>query len=202
MTKSWVIGISTVNFDHLKLSSKQQSGGNNPGPRDFVVRYRIGTGGTWKDVPGTTIVTANNWTNGVLDSIPLPDTCANQSSLWLQWVMTSDTNSVGALVTSAGIDKIDDIYITGKQVMSAVNNSVPATVCIYPNPVRGELIIESSEPVVSVSLLNAGGMTVLNQNMHESTRQVVNTTSLPAGLYIVKILQRSGRMVTRKIVIG
>jgi len=32
--KAWVIEISTENFENLTISSIQQSGGNDPGPKD------------------------------------------------------------------------------------------------------------------------------------------------------------------------
>ena len=110
MTKYWVIRLNTVGYEMLKLSSKQQTGGNNPGPRDFMVQYRIGTTGTWADVPNSTMITANNWSSALLDSIDLPEPCKNQSSLYLRWIMTTNINSTGGTLTSNGINKIDDIY--------------------------------------------------------------------------------------------
>jgi hypothetical protein len=114
MTKCWMIELSTLNYENLKISSKQQSGGNNPGPKDFIVQYRIGSGGTWTDVPNAVIITANNWTSGVLDSLPMPDSCENRASLFLRWLMTTNDNTAGGTVAASGIDKIEDIYITGK----------------------------------------------------------------------------------------
>lgn len=43
-----------------------------PGPRDFKVQYKIGSGGTWTDVTGSSVTVANNFTSGVLTDIALP----------------------------------------------------------------------------------------------------------------------------------
>ncbi len=59
-TKGWIIEFSSTNFTSLTLSSKQQSGGTNAGPRDFKAQYRIGAGGIWTDITGATSITVLN----------------------------------------------------------------------------------------------------------------------------------------------
>jgi hypothetical protein len=201
-TKSWVVEITTVNYDHLKISSKQQSGGNNPGPRDFTLQYRIAVNGTWTDVPDAVIVTANNWTSGALDSVALPDSCANRPSLFLRWLMTSDTNSAGAIVASTGIDKIDEIYISGKQISTGLDETFGSAECrIYPNPSHGNLTIASSEPVVEISLINQLGIAVHKQTTPASRKIVFNPENLPGGIYVIKVQLQSEKLITKKVIL-
>ena len=54
-TKSWNIRFLTTGYNHIQLSSKQQGGGTNGGPKDFKLQYKITGTGTWADVPGGTI---------------------------------------------------------------------------------------------------------------------------------------------------
>jgi len=202
MTKSWVVEITTVNYDHLKISSKQQSGGNNPGPRDFALQYRIAADGIWTDVPDAVIVTANNWTSGALDSVALPDSCGNRPSLFLRWVMTSDTNSIGAIVAANGIDKIDDICITGKQIQTGLDEPVgPAACRIYPNPSHGNMTLESSEPMVGILLMNQLNIIVHKQTIPASRKIVIHPENLPCGMYVIKIQLQPDKLITQKVIL-
>lgn len=111
-SKYWQVELVTTGYADLKLSSKQRS--SSTGPRDFKVQYRIGVGGTWTDVTGATITTADNLTSGVLTNVSLPAACANQASVFLRWIMTSNTSVGGGTTASGGASNIDDIIITGR----------------------------------------------------------------------------------------
>ncbi len=202
MTKSWIIEITTLNYDNLKISSKQQSGGNNPGPQDYIIQYRIAAGGVWTDVPNTVILTANNWTSGVIDSVPLPGTCANQPSLWLRWLMTSNNNTAGGTVASTGIDKIDDIYITGHQGSTGISGENNAVFTVFPNPVRGEFRISSNEAMEEISVISQQGVCVKNQIISDDQQCLINTANLATGIYLVKIRLKTSKIATQKIVIN
>jgi hypothetical protein len=110
-TKYWVVELSTLNFGDLTLSSKQQS--SNTGPRDFNVQYRIGTQGTWTDVPNSNVTVANNFISGVLDKVELPAACNNKAFLYLRWIMTSNTSVNEGIVASGGTSRIDEIEVRG-----------------------------------------------------------------------------------------
>ncbi|HUX54476.1 MAG TPA: T9SS type A sorting domain-containing protein [Williamwhitmania sp.] len=112
-TKYWYVQFSTQGYGSLKISSKQQSGGTNPGPQDFKLQYKVGDG-DFTDVPNTAITVKNDWTTGVLASVDIPSEASNTSDMvTLRWIMTSNTNSAGGTVDAAGISKIDDIVVTG-----------------------------------------------------------------------------------------
>lgn len=107
--KWWQIEINTVGFENLEISSRQRSSGT--GPRNFTLQYRIGAIGVWTAVPNGAIVVADNFTSGVLNSVPLPVACENQVSLFLRWVMTSNVSVGGGTVATTGTSRIDDIQV-------------------------------------------------------------------------------------------
>jgi hypothetical protein len=109
--KYWQIKVVTKNYNTLKLSSKQKS--SNTGPRDFKIQYMNGYAGTWTDVPSGTVLDSNNWTYGVTDNLALPVACENQDTVYLRWIMTSNTSANGSTVAAAGTSRMDDIWITG-----------------------------------------------------------------------------------------
>ena len=108
-TDYWQIKCVSLGYNNLTISSKQYS--SPTGPRDFKVQFMIGYTGSWTDFPGDTITVANNWTSGVVSNVALPSACNNQDTVYIRWIMRSDTAVSGALVSSLGTSKIDDIYI-------------------------------------------------------------------------------------------
>ncbi len=201
-TKCWVVQVNTLGHEHLKLSSKQQSGGNNPGPRDYSVQYRIGASGPWTDVPNSTLVTANDWTTAVLDSIDLPEPCNNQASVFIRWIMTSNTNSTGGTVAAGGINKIDDIYFTGKQISTSINDlGKTVEFKVYPNPSVGPLNIVAPEMISAIEILDMQGKIVFVDNSVNSKVPTLNAEIIPKGTYFVRICTISGIIGAKSIII-
>ncbi|MGC4130115.1 MAG: chitobiase/beta-hexosaminidase C-terminal domain-containing protein [Bergeyella sp.] len=111
-TKYWEINFATTGMKDMTLSSVQRS--SNTGPKDFKVQYKIGTGGTYTDLPNATVVVANNWTSGVLTNVSLPSACENQALVYIRWIMTSN-NAVDGTLANAGTSRIENISIKGDQ---------------------------------------------------------------------------------------
>ena len=110
--KYWEIEFVTNGFTSLTISSKQKS--SDTGPKDFKLQYKVGAGGTYTDVSGTSIIVANdNFISGVLTNVSLPSGCNDQSSVYLIWIMTSNTSTNGGTVGGTGTSRIDDITIKG-----------------------------------------------------------------------------------------
>jgi len=107
-SKCWQIQFSTSGYNNVALSSKQRS--SSTGPRDFKVQYST-NGSSWTDA-GITVSVGSDWTTGVVDNVALPSACGNQSTLYLRWVMTSNTSVNSSTVASSGTSRIDDIAIT------------------------------------------------------------------------------------------
>jgi|GEM_PF-1874781 len=131
-TKYWVIEISTIGYGELTLSSKQRS--SNTGPRDFRLQYQIGEGGTWTDVPDSEIMVENNFSSGVLEHLALPAACNNKPSLFLRWILTSNTSVQEDEISGGGTSRIDDIFVKGlfstefKRIVTDVENPSPISV--------------------------------------------------------------------------
>lgn len=202
MTKCWIIQISTFGYENLSLSSKQQSGGNSPGPKDYKVQYRIGASGSWTDVPNSTMVTANNWTSASLDYIDLPVECKNQASLYLRWLSISDISSSGGTLVSTGLNKIDDIYIYGELIVTSIPDQEKPAVCkVFPNPTAGPVTITSTELISSLEVLNLSGIQMDQENCVNSREFSLDFSKFPAGSYFVRLRTISGKTMLKPLVI-
>jgi len=200
--KCWIVEVTTAGYENLKLSSKQQSGGNNPGPQDYTVQYRSGKNGIWIDIPGTAIVTANDWTTGVLDSVVVPVNCSNKDSLFLRWVMTTNNNSAGGVVNPNGINKIDDIYLTGKVMNTGIHDiQIAIPFQVFPNPSNGVFMVQSKEAISKVFLFNSLGKCVYSQLSLNKNNVSLKLDTITKGTYLLKIRTTSGKEGSQKIVI-
>ena len=110
-TKAWQVIIDATGYTSLKLSSKQISSAT--GPRDFKVQYKLSAAAAWVDVIGGTVIVATNFTTGVLANLSLPSACDGQSTVYVQWVMTTNTSVANATVAAGGTSRIDDVSFTG-----------------------------------------------------------------------------------------
>lgn len=113
--KAWVVQLSTLGFTNLTVSSRQQSGGNDPGPKFFQLEYSLDAGITWIPVDNGAIEVENDWETSFVDQLPLPEACEEQEQLAIRWLMTSEEASGGAgPVLETGKSKIDEIYFRGE----------------------------------------------------------------------------------------
>ncbi|HRS53536.1 MAG TPA: T9SS type A sorting domain-containing protein [Bacteroidales bacterium] len=154
--KCWQIEFSTQGFDNVLISSKQRS--SSTGPRDFRVEYSLDNI-NWYIVPNANITTADNWTTGVLQLIPLPNVCWDQPSVRLRWIMTSNTSVGGGTVGSSGTSRIDNILIVG-------NPLVIDTIAPYVSSITtincDSIVITFSEPVEVSSAMDFNNYTFLS----------------------------------------
>jgi len=133
--KYWQIEFVTSGYQALKVSSKM-TGGSSKSPRDFKLQYKIGAGGTWTDVAGATAITlaATSWTTTTanLSDVPLPAACNNQASVYLRWIMISNTG-IGGSIQSTAVCLIDDIVVYGLPMTApipvAAFSGTPTTLC-------------------------------------------------------------------------
>ena len=195
-TKYWLIELTTLGYNNLHLSSRQQSGGTNPGPRDFKVQYSSDLGLTWIDVPGTNLITANNYTSAFIDSVALPITCNNKTSLSLRWLMNSDTSSTGTIVTSTGISKIDDIYVYGSANSSQVNEISAKEISIFPNPTSNIIYIQAYVNHHEVKVDNSLGSLCISLAYETS----INVSELQTGVYSILLYHNKQFVSERKFI--
>jgi hypothetical protein len=197
----YMVKFKTTGYGSLKLSSKQQAGGSNPGPRDFKVQYKL-TGSTspWIDITGGTIICANDWTTGVLNGIDIPSACDNQSSqLSIRWLQTSNLDYQGNVLLATGISKIDDIVVTGTVITGIDNSDSERFINIYPNPNKGNFCIENNGEIAKISVYTILGKCIYtNANITESRTEF---TDFEKGMYLVQITTNDNDVYTHKLIV-
>jgi Domain of unknown function (DUF5011)/Listeria-Bacteroides repeat domain (List_Bact_rpt) len=119
--KYWMIQFSTLWHTGLQLSSKQRS--SNTGPRDFIVQYSTWWV-IWFDV-WLPIVVANNFTGGVVNNLSLPSVLSNQPTVYLRWIMTSNTSVSAWVVAAAWTSRIDDILVVWDPIFTLTYTAWP-----------------------------------------------------------------------------
>lgn len=181
--KKWKVEFETTGYQNIRLFSKVSSGGTYPGPRDFKVQYRLGDS-EWTDIENSEFHAANDWTVGVLNGLPVSNTCSDQSNVKLRWIMTSDTASDGSIVAPEGKSKIDDIYIVGDLINGDEEIFLKQVVKVYPNPAN-DFIVVQSESIVEIGLYDINGQQVIETRsvIHEA----IDISELISGIYILKI---------------
>ena len=113
-TKYWVIEFDATGYENLTLSSNQSS--DRKGPGDFMAEYST-DGSTWITITGglVEITVEDDWTVGVLSNISLPSSLDNNSSIYIRWVMTTNSDVAGNTVNPSGKSRIDEIIIQGSE---------------------------------------------------------------------------------------
>lgn len=200
-TKCWQVSFTTIGYAGFKLSSRQQSGGNNPGPRDFRLQFKIGDNGTWTDISGGTILTANDWTTAYVNNIALPSECDGQNLIYVRWLMNSNVPSSGSGdVLAAGISKIDDIVVTADINTGLAEANSDAGISLFPNPVTNNLLnIQSDQKHLVIYVFDLQGKLV--KTVSTGNGQVIlETSNFPKGMYLAHILSRGG-MAPRKFIV-
>jgi hypothetical protein len=184
LSKFWMIEVNTTGFSAITLSSKQRS--SDAGPRNFKLQYRIGTTGSWFDVAGGTIVVNDNWT-GVLNDLPLPANCANQSLLFLRWILTSNLRVNQSIpldvIHYAGTSRIDDIFIKG------------SSSDYFRSKQSGNWESKSTWEQSSNNINWVPAFSVPNFNANTVTTQSGHTVSITASLTIDQLEINSGSKV-------
>ncbi|MDY0138053.1 MAG: hypothetical protein RBS36_12855, partial [Thiomicrospira sp.] len=118
--KYWSVKFKARGYKNFKVSSMQFSDADMPGPRDWKIQYRLSNQESWSDIAGGEVTAANDWTSATVTNLPLPAEANDPSgSVYLRWVVTSNTDIVGNELLSSGISKIDNILITALPIVDA-----------------------------------------------------------------------------------
>ena len=195
--KKWKVEFETTGYGNLKLSSKISSGGQNPGPRDFKVQYKLDDG-SWTDVENSNFQTANDWTTGVLFELDLPNECDNKSLLKIRWIMTSDTASDGTILAETGISKIDDIFISGQILNGEEDFDMKTQIAIYPNPAIDMINIRSGHKLLT-ELYTMNGKQLQTEEINKTG--TIPISNLKCGVYLLKIKDMESNTVTTKMIV-
>ena len=192
--KYWQINLSTLGYGHLKLSSHQQS--SNSGPRDFKLQFSH-DGSSWSNL-GIEILVMNDTIFGVLDCVSLPSSCDNQPTLYIRWLMTTNTPVSGKTINIGGTSRIDDILVQGclmPMLTSSLNHS-----CCSGSPVN--YTPEGSATSYEWNRLTTQGITEPAISGTGGIRETLtNSTNLPVNVNYAYNMDLEGCLNSQTIVV-
>jgi hypothetical protein len=85
---------------------------------------------------------------------------------------------------TALVDETQDCSLGLEEQLFTKSNELT----VYPNPSFGELTIESSEQIQFIEVYSCDGKLIQSLSIPEVTKTQVNTSSLPAGQYLLKVV--------------
>ncbi|MDD3132858.1 MAG: T9SS type A sorting domain-containing protein [Bacteroidales bacterium] len=119
-SKYWSVKFKASGYKNFKVSSMQFSDADMPGPRDWKMQYRLSNQESWTNIPNGEVTAANDWSTARVTNLPLPAETNNPSgSVYVRWVVTSNTDINGNELLSTGISKIDNILVTAMPIVDA-----------------------------------------------------------------------------------
>jgi hypothetical protein len=200
-SKAWRIFLNTTGYENIKLSSVQQSGNTDPGPKDFKVQVKIGEAGDWTDIPNGLYEVANDWTTGALTAKQLPEICNNQPLVYVRWVMASNQSVAGSDVLASGKTKIDDVMVTGDVMTGLDEDPALSEVMIFPNPNNGVFYVNSINYLPSRLLIcNTLGQVLFEKNEFTTLEDQIEVSNLTSGVYLIKLFIHN-QTITRRMVV-
>lgn len=111
--------------------------------------------------------------------------------------------TVDSATAAAGTCSIDNVVLYGEPLdYTDIQQFVPQSgFVIYPNP-ASESVTVAGENMSEIRMYNTVGKMVARYKVSSETKYSFSVEQLPAGLYCVTVIDRDGRMNTRKIVVG
>lgn len=187
--KCWQAEFSTQSYSQLFIRSKHKSfQASDFGPRDWLVQYRIGSSGSWTTFAAFDIRVGNTWDS--LVTTALPSACNNQASLYIRWIMETNTPTQGGgLVTGDAYNYIDDVAVTSGCVVPTVaaspltQNSCPGKSIIpiiitNPNNIAGTTFSWTRDNTVVLTGIPASGTgNTITGILYSSSPQSILTTT-------------------------
>ncbi len=189
--KAWGVTLSTAGFMNLTLSSRQQSGGNDPGPKYFRLQYSLDGGGAWTDLEGGDVTVENDWETSFVDQLALPEACDDQEELMIRWLMVSnEASGTSGNVAEDGKSKIDEIFVRGDLINAVAEVRAPA-VSLLPGADGSTLAVHASEAIGMV-LVHALGGQLIGKAEGRGNQVDVDLGSLSGGHLVLVTIEFIG----------
>ena len=183
--KFWSIKFKASDYSQFKVSSKQKSDAANPGPRDFKLQWRLSSG-AYADVAGGAITLGADWTTGVVANLPVPIAGQGTSSIYIRWIMSSNTDINGGTVAATGQSMIDDILVTGVSTLGQNEILYTSRLKVFPSPNNGTFTVSSTEPIDFMSVVDVNGRTISTLD-NPLQKQSVTISDAKPGIYFLKV---------------
>ncbi|MGL4608006.1 MAG: chitobiase/beta-hexosaminidase C-terminal domain-containing protein [Eubacteriaceae bacterium] len=111
--KYWNAKFSTKGAANLTVTSSHRSSGT--GPRDFKLQYSL-NGIEYKDVVNGAFVIPNALPlSALVNKVALPLEVNNQETVYLRWLLTSNTSAAAGTIASGGTSTINYVTVAGAE---------------------------------------------------------------------------------------
>jgi hypothetical protein len=190
--KYWQIDFISFGYINLTLSAKQRSGNTKPGPKYFLMQYKVGSR-PWSNIPETDVDTLNNEWTVVANALQLPAACENSAdTIHIRWLMITNMCLNNYEQGAIGITKIDDIFITGARI-EGINDAqpAPASYKVLPNISSGLFKVIATEPA-NIAVINTVGSLVAMAEINSAAYNL-DLSDQPEGIYFIVASDRQGR---------
>lgn len=117
----------------------------------------------------------------------------------------SSTNTCQTLdKLDSSVVRVQDFFTVSQFPCLGCNVSLGETplleLAIYPNPVNDRLFVEANEAIEELELFDLSGRSIYGQKGEGETVLEINITStLPPGIYVLKVLSENGAISTKRI---
>ncbi len=196
--KFWTIKFKADGYSSFKLYSVQSSDAAAPGPKYWKVQTRL-SNQSYVDVTGGSITVASDWTTGVVNGLPLPASLDNpgSTSVYVNWMVTSNEGTDGNPVLPGGISMIDDIMVTGISSTGIETVLYDSRIKISPNPASEFINISLGIETNHLQLHDASGSLVLKTAVNNSELSL-QVGHLKSGIYILSIIPSNDNQIIRR----
>lgn len=101
------------------------------------------------------------------------------------------------MATDADAVSVDDVQVVANGTLgtSETSKTKNSGISIYPNPTRGEINIKADKKIKSATVIDASGKSLLN-----NTSERLDISSLPKGIYLLKVDFSDGTSKTEKVI--
>lgn len=200
--KAWMIRAKTTGYNNLTISSRQQSGGEEPGPKFFEIQYSINYGSSWLLVNGGEIIVENDWETSFVDKLSLPSACEDKEEIWIRWVMALNIASGnGGSVAVDGKSKIDEIFLHGDKI-NGIEDHLEASFTLFPNPASDFVEIRAKSIMTNIVISDLAGKKVFEKNLKAQVDKI-NISDLAKGNYIISIKDKDyNHLASQKLLIN
>ena len=201
-TKGWLINVKTTGYNNLTISSRQQSGGEEPGPKYFKIQFSINNGASWSDVVGGEIEVENDWETSFVDKLSLPSSCEDQDEIMIRWVMALNIASGnGGSVAADGKSKIDNIFIHGDKI-NGLEDHKKVSFSLFPNPATDYVIIEANVKMTNIVIADVAGKIIFAKDTNTQSEKL-DISGLANGNYMITIKNEENNYISsQKLIIN
>ena len=125
---------------------------------------------------------------------------------WQSQYQQTITMNDGSAITNPAqvvVPALNALFLKSQPTTTGLNEQPHSNeVVIFPNPNSGRFTITSNNKMKEIALCNVLGEIIYRQqNISDNTKQEVDVSSLPKGIYFVKITEMNATIVNKKIIL-